>query len=75
MNPQPTPRRNRSDTPGDDTSAVSSGTMPGRHSAFTALGFRGTLADLRQEIRALYAADEVPWIVGYSGGKDSTATL
>jgi len=49
--------------------------MPGRHSAFTALGFLGTLADLRQEIRALYAADEVPWIVGYSGGKDSTATL
>jgi DNA sulfur modification protein DndC len=27
------------------------------------------------EIRELYLADEVPWIIGYSGGKDSTATL
>ena len=28
-----------------------------------------------EEIRALYTADDVPWIIGYSGGKDSTATL
>jgi len=28
-----------------------------------------------EEIRALYLSDEIPWIVGYSGGKDSTATL
>ncbi len=75
MNPQPTPRRNCSDTHEDEKSAVSSGATPGYHSAFTALGFRGTLAALRQEIRALYTADEIPWIVGYSGGKDSTATL
>lgn len=27
------------------------------------------------EIQALYLEDEVPWVVGYSGGKDSTATL
>ena len=27
------------------------------------------------EIRELYLADSIPWIVGYSGGKDSTASL
>lgn len=27
------------------------------------------------EIQALYRSDSMPWIVGYSGGKDSTATL
>jgi len=46
-----------------------------RHSAFDALGFRETVTQLQEEIRALYTADNVPWIVGYSGGKDSTATL
>lgn len=28
-----------------------------------------------QEIQSLYLLDEIPWIVGYSGGKDSTAVL
>ncbi|MDW4909420.1 DNA phosphorothioation system sulfurtransferase DndC [Streptomyces sp. ADMS] len=42
--------------------------------------FRGmTLSEavsgLTEEIRELYLADEVPWVVGYSGGKDSTAVL
>jgi DNA sulfur modification protein DndC len=46
-----------------------------RTSAFNELGFQATIAALQEEIRALYAADEVPWIVGYSGGKDSTAIL
>ena len=27
------------------------------------------------EIQALYLSDSLPWIVGYSGGKDSTASL
>lgn len=31
--------------------------------------------ELTEEIRQLYIADEVPWVVGYSGGKDSTAVL
>ena len=30
---------------------------------------------LKQTIRDLYEADDIPWVVGYSGGKDSTATL
>lgn len=46
-----------------------------RPSAFNALGFHATIAQLEDEIRALYTADDVPWIIGYSGGKDSTATL
>ena len=44
-------------------------------SAFDELGFRQTVAQLQEEVRELYTADQVPWIVGYSGGKDSTATL
>ncbi len=46
-----------------------------RRSAFDALGFRETVSQLQEEVRALYTADQVPWIIGYSGGKDSTATL
>ncbi len=26
-------------------------------------------------VRSLYEADDIPWVLGYSGGKDSTATL
>ena len=44
-------------------------------SAFTERGFQATIAALHAEIRDLYTADAVPWIIGYSGGKDSTATL
>ncbi|MEQ1853264.1 MAG: DNA phosphorothioation system sulfurtransferase DndC, partial [Chthoniobacteraceae bacterium] len=46
-----------------------------RKSAFTELGLPRTVALLAEEIRKLYCADDVPWIIGYSGGKDSTATL
>lgn len=28
-----------------------------------------------EEIRELYQSDTIPWIIGYSGGKDSTASL
>lgn len=28
-----------------------------------------------EEIKAIYLSDSMPWIVGYSGGKDSTASL
>ena len=30
---------------------------------------------LVEEVQALYLADSVPWVIGYSGGKDSTAVL
>lgn len=28
-----------------------------------------------KEIQSIYTADTIPWIIGYSGGKDSTASL
>lgn len=46
-----------------------------RVSAFNELGFQATIELLHEEIRNLYIADNIPWIIGYSGGKDSTATL
>lgn len=48
---------------------------PGTNSAFTADGYAATFDRLKTEIQELYLADEIPWVVGYSGGKDSTATL
>ncbi len=44
-------------------------------SAFNEIGFKATIQQLQEEIRELYASDDVPWIIGYSGGKDSTAIL
>ncbi len=44
-------------------------------SAFAALGLKSTLAALFDEVVALYESDHSPWVIGYSGGKDSTATL
>jgi len=46
-----------------------------RKSAFDELGFNSTIENLVKEIQQIYLADEIPWVVGYSGGKDSTATL
>lgn len=46
-----------------------------KKSAFAALGFKQTIAVLLNEIRELYLSDSIPWVVGYSGGKDSTAVL
>lgn len=31
--------------------------------------------DLMETIRNLYLSDDIPWMIGYSGGKDSTAAL
>lgn len=36
---------------------------------------RRTLPEILDEIREVYAADERPWIIGYSGGKDSTTAV
>lgn len=30
---------------------------------------------LMETVRNLYLSDDIPWVIGYSGGKDSTATL
>ncbi len=44
-------------------------------SAFEQLGFKQTVARLLDEVTALYKNDHIPWVIGYSGGKDSTAAL
>lgn len=44
-------------------------------SAFESLGYIDTIYELIQDIRELYVSFGAPWIVGYSGGKDSTAVL
>jgi len=44
-------------------------------SAFAEAGLQKYLEGLENEIRALYSLDDTPWIIGYSGGKDSTAAL
>src|SRR5690349_11315584 len=48
---------------------------PARVSAFRNGGFKQATELLMAEIRELYVADQIPWVVGYSGGKDSTAIL
>lgn len=53
--------------------------MPDRisdvRSAFHEAGVQETLRQHYAGIQALYRSDDIPWVVGYSGGKDSTATL
>ena len=44
-----------------------------RNSVFAEIGLKKTIENLVGEIQAPYEADEIPWVVGYSGGKDSTA--
>lgn len=44
-------------------------------SAFAAAGMSTTIKAICEEIREIYLWDQVPWVIGYSGGKDSTAIL
>ena len=44
-------------------------------SAFEKKGLKNTVADLLEEVATLYESDHFPWVIGYSGGKDSTAVL
>ena len=34
-----------------------------------------SISKLMEVVRNLYLSDDIPWVIGYSGGKDSTATL
>lgn len=49
--------------------------MSTQRSAFAEQGLRSALNHLMSRVQAMYLADQIPWVVGYSGGKDSTATL
>jgi DNA sulfur modification protein DndC len=46
-----------------------------RQSAFKGTGFEVTMRALVEEVQTMYRADGIPWVVGYSGGKDSSAVL
>lgn len=46
-----------------------------RQSAFKETGFEITIRALVEEVQNMYRADGIPWVVGYSGGKDSSAVL
>ena len=46
-----------------------------RSSVFSDLSLDQVLAKILDEISELYLSNELPWVIGYSGGKDSTATL
>ena len=41
----------------------------------TATITRDSVNGLMETVRNLYLADDIPWVIGYSGGKDSTATV
>ena len=45
------------------------------YSAFSGKGFKKVISALMEEVSNLYLADDIPWVIGYSGGKDSTAAL
>lgn len=44
-------------------------------SAFDGVGLKEGVDSLLEEVLALYLSDDIPWVIGYSGGKDSTAAL
>jgi len=44
-------------------------------SAFEKIGFKKSVDALHDNIRSLYKSFGCPWVIGYSGGKDSSAVL
>ena len=54
---------------------MSKGQPANRNSAFAADGINTTVNQLIAQVQHLYLSDSIPWVIGYSGGKDSTATL
>lgn len=53
----------------------SSARAASKKSVFSELGFAKTIQELSEEVRGLYVSDSIPWVIGYSGGKDSSAVL
>ena len=44
-------------------------------SAFDGDGIDNEIDSIKADIKRLYLSDTLPWVIGYSGGKDSTACL
>jgi DNA sulfur modification protein DndC len=60
---------------GGKSAAAKSSPRFAEGSGFRERGFEVIIESLEKEIQELYLLDDVPWIIGYSGGKDSTAVL
>ncbi len=45
------------------------------NSAFTQKGVKEVIRASIDHVKTLYKSDQIPWVIGYSGGKDSTAIL
>ena len=54
---------------------MSNNIVSNRKTVFRAYGYKKTINSLIKQVQSLYLSDEIPWVLGYSGGKDSTATL
>ena len=54
---------------------MSKGPQANRNTAFGEHGISASIDQLIKQIQELYLSDSTPWVVGYSGGKDSTAVL
>lgn len=54
---------------------MSKGPQANRKTAFTDDGINAAVDKLVEQVQHLYLNDSIPWVIGYSGGKDSTATL
>ena len=54
---------------------MSIGPQANRNTAFAENGINATINQLISQVQKLYLSDSIPWVIGYSGGKDSTATL
>lgn len=48
--------------------------MPNQSNTISPISRTG-IEQLKTTIKNLYKSDKIPWIIGYSGGKDSTATV
>ena len=46
-----------------------------KYSVFSEIGIKDFISNLLEEIKELYLEDTTPWIIGYSGGKDSTTIV
>jgi 3'-phosphoadenosine 5'-phosphosulfate sulfotransferase (PAPS reductase)/FAD synthetase len=46
-----------------------------KKSSFDENGIDSEVELIKSQIKDLYLSDSLPWVIGYSGGKDSTACL
>lgn len=42
---------------------------------FTKKNLKNSISNYLKEVQSLYLQDSIPWVIGYSGGKDSSAVL